>query len=64
MFTLLARLPYIVAEGQVDLTDKVVLSDYMVLPAQRPAEVLGTPMHAQLHVLSNCLHYAPFARHW
>jgi len=28
-------------------------------PAQRHAEVLGTPMHAQLTVPPNSLHYAP-----
>jgi len=30
------------------------------MPAQRQAEVLGTLMHAQLTVLYNSLHYAPF----
>jgi len=33
---------------------------YIRMPAQRPAEVLGTLMHAQLPIISNPLHYAPY----
>jgi len=29
------------------------------MPAQRLAEILGTPTHSQITVLSNSLHYAP-----
>jgi len=59
--TLLARLPDTVAEGQVNLSQARLYYTIAWLPAQRQAEVLGTLMHAQLHVLCNSLHYAPLA---
>jgi len=36
------------------------LYDMLRMPAQRPAEVLGTPEHAQLTTVHHRLHYAPY----
>jgi len=53
------RMPGIAAEGQAEQARATpLLYYYLSMPAQRPAEVLGTLTHAQLTRTCHNLHYA------